>query len=219
MNSGIYKWTSPSGKSYIGQAVNLKRRSNEFLNFEREYTSKRNGLNLSAIDKARKKYNSAELWKYEVLEYSDVKNLDDLEIKYIAEFNTTDSKTGYNSTEGGESTKGYKFTKEQLDYFHNIVIKNRRSMKGECNPNYGNHLSDEAKERLRQAHLGLKASLETRMKMSKPVIQYTLDGEFIKEYYSITSAAQEVGCNPSLIMRVCQGKKKTAKGYIWKYKE
>lgn len=23
MNTGIYKWTSPSGKSYIGQAVNL----------------------------------------------------------------------------------------------------------------------------------------------------------------------------------------------------
>lgn len=214
MNSGIYKWTSPSGKSYIGQAINLKRRCNEFLNFDREYTSKRNDSNLTAIDKARKKYNSAELWKYEVLEYSEVQNLDDLEIKYIAEFHTTDSKTGYNSTEGGDGTKGIHYrTEKQLQ-----ALKNRRSFKGELNPNFGKHLSDEAKERLRQAHLGLKASMEARMKMSKPVIQYTLEGEFLKEYFSIKSAAEEVGCNSSLIMRVCQGKKKTAKGYIWKYK-
>lgn len=214
MNSGIYKWTSPSGKSYIGQAVNLKHRSNEFLNFEREYTSKRNDLNLTAIDRARKKYNCAELWKYEVLEYSEVQNLDDLEIKYIAEFNTTDSKTGYNSTEGGDGTKGIHYrTEKQLQAY-----KNRRSYKGECNPNFGKHLSDAAKERIRNAHTGLKQDFETIKKKSKPVVQYTLDGEFIKEYYSIKSAAQEVGCNPSLIMRVCQGKKKTAKGYIWKYK-
>lgn len=214
MNSGIYKWTSPSGKSYIGQAVDLKRRSNEFLNFNREYTSKRNDAVLTAIDKARKKYNSAELWKYEVLEYSNVKNLDYLEIKYITEFNTTDSKKGYNSTDGGDGSKGVSWgTEKQLE-----ALRNRRSYKGECNPNYGKHLSDEAKEKIRNAHIGLKQDFDTVKKKSKPVIQYTLDGEFIKEYYSIKSAAQEVDCNKSLIMRVCQGKKKTAKGYIWKYK-
>ena len=55
--SGIYKWTSPSGKYYIGQAVNLRRRKNDFLNFKRPYTRKG-----SAIDNAREKYNDASLW-------------------------------------------------------------------------------------------------------------------------------------------------------------
>ena len=30
MISGIYKWTSPSGKSYVGQAINLKKRARQF---------------------------------------------------------------------------------------------------------------------------------------------------------------------------------------------
>lgn len=49
--TGIYRWTSPSGKSYIGQAFNLERRKNEFLRnpFQSVYTSAN-----SAIDNARR---------------------------------------------------------------------------------------------------------------------------------------------------------------------
>ena len=53
MNSGIYKWTSPNGKSYIGLSVNLKKRKKQFLKFKIIYTSK-----VSAIDNAMQKYNN-----------------------------------------------------------------------------------------------------------------------------------------------------------------
>lgn len=213
MESGIYKWTSPSGKMYIGQAVNLKSRKNEFLNFDRKYTSQRNSNKLSAIDNARNKYNNAEYWTYEVLEYADINDLNKLEIQYISTLNTTNSKVGYNSTLGGDGTKGItKRTDKQIEAY-----KNRRSYVGVNNPNYGKHLSDEAKENLRNKHLGSKLTSETIAKISKKVIQCALDGQEIKTFDSITKAANEMNCDKSLIMRVCQGKKKTAKGYIWKY--
>jgi hypothetical protein len=51
-----------------------------------------------------------------------------------------------------------------------------------------------------------------------PVIQYSLDNQFIKEYSSMTLAAESVECNRRAIYAVCIGENKTAKGFIWKYK-
>lgn len=209
MNSGIYKWTSPSGKYYIGQAVNLKRRYNDFLNFKRTYTSEG-----SAIDNARKKYKDAKFWIYEVLEKAEIEMLNELEIKYIAEYNSNNSRIGYNSTKGGDGTKGKAWGSEKQKQ----ALKNRRNYKGSNNPNFGKHLSDEAKMKISKANSGTHQSDEQKAKKSKKVLQYTLDNKFIKEWESITAAAHAYGCDKSLIMRVCQGKTKTAKGYHWKYK-
>lgn len=209
MKSGIYKWTSPSGKYYIGQAVNLKRRYNDFLNFNRTYTSEG-----SAIDNARKKYNTSNSWNYEVIEYCEADKLNELEVKYIAEYDSHNSRIGYNSTLGGDGTKGLigkhptEETRKRMSEAH----------KGSKNPNYGKHHTEEARRRISEAHKGMKLSEEARKKKSKPIIQLTLDNKFIKEWDSITEAAHSLGCDSSLIMRVCQGKKKTAKGFHWKYK-
>jgi group I intron endonuclease len=51
---------------------------------------------------------------------------------------------------------------------------------------------------------------------SKPVLQYTLEGNFVKEWKSITSA---IGFNKGEICSVCKFKKKSSKGFIWRYKE
>lgn len=57
-------------------------------------------------------------------------------------------------------------------------------------------------------------------KQSKPVLQYTIDGTFIREWESITEA-QRNGFHSGTIINCCRGKKryKTHKGYVWKYKE
>ena len=54
-------------------------------------------------------------------------------------------------------------------------------------------------------------------KMSKPVLQFTKEGEFIKEYQSIDNAIKQTGILH--ISDVCRCERKTAGGYIWKYKE
>ena len=51
---------------------------------------------------------------------------------------------------------------------------------------------------------------------SKSVVQLTMNGEFIKEFDSITSAQNETGC--SNVSMVCNNKRKSCNGYKWKFK-
>lgn len=54
-------------------------------------------------------------------------------------------------------------------------------------------------------------------KKRKKVIQYSLDGEFIKEWECAKFAAKELGCATSNITLCATGKSKTAMGYKWSY--
>lgn len=58
----------------------------------------------------------------------------------------------------------------------------------------------------------------TNGKLSKPVLQFTLDGQFVKEWPSVRQAEREGGFNQSHITDCCRGKIKTHKNFIWKYK-
>ena len=53
-------------------------------------------------------------------------------------------------------------------------------------------------------------------KKSKAVLQYDLKGNFIKEFPSIREVYRETGIYS--IEKVCKGQRKTAGGFIWKYK-
>lgn len=56
---------------------------------------------------------------------------------------------------------------------------------------------------------------------AKPILQYDINGDFIKEFSSITDACNIVFNNRSKnpnITKCCQGKLKTAYGFIWEYK-
>lgn len=60
-------------------------------------------------------------------------------------------------------------------------------------------------------------NIQTNPKI-KQVGKYSLFGELIDIYPSCAEAArQNLGCYSNLISNVCNGKKKTHKGYIWKY--
>ena len=57
----------------------------------------------------------------------------------------------------------------------------------------------------------------TNGKLSKPVLQLSLDGELIREYPSIKEAERN-GFNHCNICQCCNGKQKTHKGFRWEYK-
>lgn len=101
---------------------------------------------------------------------------------------------------------------------------------GENNPNFGKHHSEETRKKMSESHAGKHLSEETRKKISeartgkiyastKSIIQYSKDGEFIAEYNSVMEASRQIGCDNSSISKCCNGKRKTAGGFIWKYKE
>lgn len=207
--SGIYKWTSPSGKVYIGLANDLKRRKKEFLTnpFNYVYTTYN-----SAIDNARRKYPDFTQWKYEVLEYCDKKDLSRLEIEYIAKYNSTDKEIGYNLTIGGDGSNGVPWGSEKQ-----IQAAKNKDVRGEKNPMYGHHHTQEVKDFMSKLNTGREKTREQLQKISKPVIQYSKNGRLLKKWDSAAEAANFYGVNKSCIGRVCMGKKKSTCDYIWKY--
>ena len=53
---------------------------------------------------------------------------------------------------------------------------------------------------------------------ARPVLQYDKEMNLIKEYKSLLEASIEMGCISENIRRACAGVSKTAKGFIWKFK-
>ena len=91
--------------------------------------------------------------------------------------------------------------------------------------------SEESKQKMSEAKTGEKAywygkhhSEESKQKMSenrpsKLVLQFSKDGELIAEYSSIHEAERHTGLSASNICNCCKGNRKSAGGFIWKYKE
>ena len=78
---------------------------------------------------------------------------------------------------------------------------------------------------------GLKHSIDTKRKMSeshknmflngpcsKPILQYDLNGNLIKEWPSAIEVKRKLGFNDRNIGRCASGNRKTAYNYIWKWK-
>lgn len=53
---------------------------------------------------------------------------------------------------------------------------------------------------------------------SKRINQYDLNGNFIREWYSMHEVWRQLGIRPSYICRCCKGLRNQTYGYIWKYK-
>lgn len=53
----------------------------------------------------------------------------------------------------------------------------------------------------------------------KPIQQITRDGEIVAEFWSMHEADRKLGITFKNISACVRGKRKTAGGYIWKYKE
>ncbi len=62
-----------------------------------------------------------------------------------------------------------------------------------------------------------KNSKPTRYSNSRAVKQYDLEGNFIREYRSVSEASRKIGCSESGISHASSGVLKSIKGYIFKY--
>lgn len=96
-------------------------------------------------------------------------------------------------------------TKAQHQRLHNLGKKMAESTKRKlsklCS---GWHHTEEAKERIGAA-------------FRKVVLQYSKSGELVAEYESTVAAAKATGA--AHVGTVCNGKRKTSGGYVWRYKE
>ena len=124
----------------------------------------------------------------------------------------------------------YKNNKQKPYYIHRLVaevfIPNPENLP-EVNHKDENKLNNNAEnlewcDREYNCNFGTRnervIAKNTNGKCSKPVLQYTLNGEFVREWESAKQAEREGGFISTNICMCCKGKIKKHKDFIWKYK-
>lgn len=229
----IYKITNNfNGHSYIGKTNNIQRRW-------REHKGGRGGT--AILDKAFHKY-GIDNFTFSIvrsIECATVNVLNKvlvvLEIFYINHFNTFNN--GYNATIGGEGICSYKHSEEtklKIAKGNKGKVRSEEAKQKSRLGMLGKHHSREVRERIRQALLsrdpeiykraadkrrGVKrdkdAIMRGALKRRKPILQYSIDGKFIREH----SKGHDIpGTNNANIIACCKGKLNSAYGFIWRYK-
>lgn len=199
----VYKHTSPKGKIYIGITS-----MNPFKRWNNGRGYKYNSYFYSAIQK----YGWDNI-KHEILfENLTQEEAEQKEIELIAKYKSNQREYGYNLTDGGETCAICIESRKKMSDSHRgipLSKKHKEALKRgrhkrKVQPNTGKHLSEEWKKHVSES-------------LSKKVCQYDLNGDLINIYDSSVIASKISGVVNSNISRCCNGKRKSAGGFVWRY--
>lgn len=200
--SGIYEIKNVlNNHRYIGSSINIYKRFNEHINALRN-----NRHHSNYLQRAWNKYGEKHFIFNILEECESIKEtLLLIEQKYL------DLKPEYNiCCFASCSTLGFKHSEETKRKI-SILHKGKK----------GKPHTEETKLLMSLLHKGRKVSEETRNKLRKPIFMIDINtGNIIKEFKGMGEAGIFLGnYNRRVeIKRAAQGKRKSAYGYIWKYK-
>jgi group I intron endonuclease len=211
---GIYRITNPNNRIYIGQSTNIEER---WKKYEKMYCKDQ-----PSIYNSLKKYGFKQ-HKFEVIEECLVEQLDDREIYWGKHYDVLSNKHLNNRLGRGFGSYDSEETKKKKSESNKGISRNK-----------GNILTQEHKDKISKSKKGKKYNVTKTRKdkniprtyhvlsvveaKSKPVLQYDLKGNFVKEWNSGAIAAKELNMYQSNINSCCNGKINSSKGYIWKFK-
>lgn len=213
----IYKVTNLiNGKIYIGKTLlTVEKRWKEHCE---DYKKQRNEKR--PLYSAMNKY-GIENFKVEQIEECSDKNINEREVYWIEYYQSF--KQGYNATIGGDG-------KAYLDY--DLICETYKQVQNATKTSELCHCNVESVRRiLKERKIEIISSSEiSRRKNSKIVNQFSLDGDFIQSFKSLSDAARciqsldlkkrtEISSIRTHISEVARNKRKTAYGFIWKYSE
>lgn len=147
---GIYKYTSPSGKIYIGSSKNINKRIT--------YYKSESCKNQTKLYNSFKKY-GYENHKFEILEECKFEDLYLRERYYGELFNVLD--------DNGLNLILPKIGENKIGISEETRLKMSESKKGDKNVFYGKKHSKETKEKISNSHKGKKHTEEHRRKVSE----------------------------------------------------
>lgn len=198
----IYKYTSPSGKVYIGQTTNELHRRRTWFCTKYRYAG-------ASINSARAKY-GPENFKYEVLHKQEFDTfeeaervLDKLEIEFIKKYDSL--RNGYNNTTGGLFPEYGLQTKRKDTYF-----SKQRSLSSKRHKRFPK--VKHSKEEIQQ----LRKETNRANGRWRAVNQYTLDGKLLNVFVCCQDAQDKGFGNSSNIRRACIELGRY-KGFYWRY--
>nr|DAG98231.1 MAG TPA: intron associated endonuclease [Crassvirales sp.] len=233
-NFSVYLHKSPSGKVYVG--ITKKKRVKDRWDNGNGY--KNNIIFYRAINK----YGWDNIEHIILFRDLSEKRAKNLEVDLIRHYKSLG--ISYNITDGGDGTYGWIPSEETKNKISStlvgrvvpetVKVKISKALQGRKiskehidvikRTHTGKVVSSETKQKLRDANLGKRLSDETRRKVAlafaKPVLQFSLDGIFIKEWESASEAARALGKFPSNIVHCCNKRLNynTAYKYKWQWK-
>lgn len=186
----VYKHTNKTnGKVYIG--ITCQR--------IRDRWKGGHGYRSQYFSRAIKKYGWDGFVHEIVAENLSKEDACELERILIKSYRSTETEYGYNQALGGDG--GGMYNKHHSESAKKKISKARKE----------NGFTEDHKRHISESKQGAKHHL------AKKVYQYTKDGEFIKEWDYMSLAAKELNINKGNIGSVCNGDRKTAGGFVWKY--
>lgn len=213
---GIYKITSPSNKIYIGQSINIEKRWEGHKNYT--------GIG----PKLKNSYNSHGFENHirEIIEECNIDQLNEREIYwkqyYINEYGWEKVLFCEIYDAGGGPKSQETKTKQSISQKQNLSrpeIVEKRKIKCKIAANKpGVQEKAVANTDWVKRELNRMKSMDYS-KLKKPLIQYDLNGNFIKEWEGFIDIKKELNYDSSLIRKCCRNLQKTAYGFIWKYKD
>ena len=227
---GIYKITSPSGKVYIGQSVDIEKRFSRYINM---YSGI---INQTRLYNSLKKYGPKN-HKFEIIEECNENLLNEREIFWINFHNST--LLGLNIRCGGEGGgKLSNDTKIKISRIHKGLKKPKnqkfreqisQKLRGRKIYWIDKIITKERNEKIKESnkHHYKKGSIRNKKisnkldKYKKKIIQYNLENQIIKEHQSINSASNDVFGNNRGVAKISNnlnGLSKTCGGFIFKFK-
>ena len=215
----IQKYTSPSNKNYIGQTIHPKSRKREHKHNSKVLKTKfYNAIRKYGFDS----FEFSILYETPLLPKEEViKLLNEKEQFYIKMFDSFVN--GYNCDEGGKARIGFKHKPETIELYkqqRKFVSQETRTKISKSNK--GKIISKEVRKKISEGNKGKGMSEKNKklvsLQKSKPILQYDLNGNFIKEWKSATEAARILGLKNAPISKICKTNKGTVYGYIWKFK-
>lgn len=216
----VYIHEFPNGKVYVGlTGDSLTRRWRKNGNGYENQEVVRNAINKYGWDNIIHDVLAVDLTKEEA---------DRMEQEWIKMYDSTNRKFGYNVENGGNSIgKHSEETKRKIGESrrgkkHSEESKKKMSeaKKGKPSVFKGKHHTNESRRKISEANSGKKNPwLSDRNKevnyRSIPVVQLSLDSEFVAKFKSSREAERETGVNHLCINNVCNKKQKTAGGFLW----
>ena len=208
----VYKHTSPSGKVYIGiTCQDLRRRWMGGSGY------KRSPHFWAAIQKY-----GWEAFEHEIL-YTDLNQeaAERIEVALIAEYNSTDRRFGYNTDIGGSTgAKHTPETKRRIGEANRCRIWTAESRQKLREYKLSHPTTPETAAKIGAANRGRKHRPESIEKIraaqiKKPVQNLTTG----QNYMSVQEAAKACNLDPSHIVAVCRGRRKSTGGFVWCYAE
>ena len=243
----IYKITSPSGKSYIGQTIQDDIR-------QRWWREKADPHGLLRHVFRKYGHKNCTFEKLFEVSYSTHGHRWEEFLDFWEKFEITEPHTlrphGYNSTSGGKNCKYHAAVRKRMSDMKigkkaTQETKDKMSIahSGENNAFFGKNHSKQSLKKMSSAKKGIPSgrivSDELKLKIkntreknignhnyasgarhphSVAVDKFTMDGEFVESFESILKASQSIGVGDVGIRNCLKGKGKHSGGFIWRLK-